>query len=139
MSNGTTNITIVGNVVDDPELRVTPKGIACANFSVAVNRKVFDPTTKKWEEQGTDFHRVNVWRSLAENVSGTLRKGDRVIVVGSLKSNTYEDREGNKRTAWEITATSVGPDLMFASADVRKTEYHKPAQEKASNSRATRK
>lgn len=124
MSNSATALTIVGNLVDDPEVRFTTKGVACANFSVAVNHKTFDATTKRWEDVRTDFHRVTVWRSLAENVAESLRKGDRVVVVGHLGSSQYEDREGNKRISWEITATSVGPDLMFASATPKKTEYH---------------
>ena len=127
MSNGATPITITGNLVDDPELRFTPSGQAVASFTVAVNRKKFDSETKRWEDEGTDFHRCSAWRSLAENIAGSLLRGHRVVVDGILRSSQYEDREGNNRVAWEITAHSVGAELTFASVKVDKTAYHKPA------------
>lgn len=137
MSNGASPITIVGNIVDNPEVRFTKAGVACANFSVAVNHKTFDPTTKKWEDNGVDFYRVTAWRSLAENIADSVGRGDRVIVFAEQKSSQYEDREGNKRTSWELTARAVGPDLMFASAEVKKTEYHK-GNEKAPETKTSR-
>ncbi|HEY1213249.1 MAG TPA: single-stranded DNA-binding protein [Bryobacteraceae bacterium] len=128
MSNGSTPITIVGNLTGDPELRFTAQGVAVANFSVAVNRKTFNQGTKRWEDSGTDFHRVTVWRSLAENATESLKRGDRVIVQGTLESNQYETREGEKRITWEITGYAVGPDLMFATADVTRVEVKKDAK-----------
>lgn len=125
MSNGSTPITLVGNLTGDPELRFTAQGVAVGNFSVAVNRKTFNQGTKRWEDAGTDFHRVTVWRSLAENVAESLKRGDRVIVQGTLESSVYETKEGEKRTSWEVTAYAVGPDLMFATADVKKVEVKK--------------
>ncbi|MET7575568.1 single-stranded DNA-binding protein [Streptomyces sp. NPDC005492] len=121
MSNTTTPITIVGNLTDDPELRFTPSGAAVAKFSVAVNRRTYDRQANEWRESGTDFHRVTVWRSLAENVAGTLSKGMRVMVVGDLKQRSWTDEKtSEKRSAWEIEGSAVGPDLTFATAVVSK-------------------
>jgi single-strand DNA-binding protein len=120
-NNGTTQITIVGNLTDDPELRFTPSGVAVAKFSVAVNRRQFDRQANEWKESGTDFHRVTAWRSLAENVAGTLTKGMRVIVVGDLRSRSWDDPKTNeKRYGWEVDASAVGPELAFATATVSK-------------------
>lgn len=138
-NNGTVSVTVVGNLTADPELRFTPSGNACVKFTVALNRKTFNTDTKKWVDAGTDFHYVTAWRLLAENVAASLSKGDRVIVQGNLKSNTYEDREGNKRTVWELTAEAVGPDLMFAQIvenGVRKLTQN---TEKATSSSRARK
>lgn len=121
MSNGT-QITLVGNLTDEPELRFTPNGMAVAKFSVAVNRRTFDRTLNEWKEAGTDFHRVSVWRDLAEHAAETLTKGMRVIVVGDLRQRHWTDEKTNeKRSAWEVTADAVGPDLTFATATVTKT------------------
>ena len=121
MSNATTPVTIVGNLTDDPELRFTPSGAAVAKFSVAVNRRQFDRQANEWRESGTDFHRVTVWRSLAENVAGTLAKGMRVMVVGDLKQRSWTDEKtSEKRSAWEVEGSAVGPDLTFATATVSK-------------------
>ncbi|NEE38380.1 single-stranded DNA-binding protein [Streptomyces sp. SID7982] len=121
MSTATTPVTIVGNLTDDPELRFTPSGAAVGRFSVAVNRRTYDRQANEWREAGTDFHRVTVWRSLAENVAETLTKGMRVMVVGDLKQRSWNDeKSGEKRFAWEIEASAVGPDLTFATAKVAK-------------------
>jgi single-strand DNA-binding protein len=119
-SNGTP-ITLVGNLTDEPELRFTPSGVAVAKFSVAVNRRTYDAQSSEWKDAGTDFHRVSVWRTLAEHVAGTLTKGMRVIVVGDLRSRSWDDtKSGEKRTGWEVDASAVGPDLAFATATVSK-------------------
>lgn len=121
MTNGTP-ITLVGNLTDDPELRFTPSGAPVAKFSVAVNRRTFDRQANEWKEAGTDFHRVTVWRALAENVAGTLTKGMRVVVVGDLRQRSWTDEKTNeKRSAWEVEGSAVGPDLTFATATVTKT------------------
>ena len=121
MNNGT-QITIIGNLTDEPELRFTPSGVAVAKFSVAVNRRQFDRQANEWKEVGTDYHRVTAWRSLAENAAGTLTKGMRVIVVGDLKSRSWDDaKTGEKRYGWEVDASAVGPELAFATATVAKT------------------
>ncbi|WP_030795129.1 single-stranded DNA-binding protein [Streptomyces sp. NRRL S-920] len=120
-SNGTP-ITLVGNLTDDPELRFTPSGAAVAKFSVAVNRRTYDAQSGEWKDAGTDFHRVSAWRSLAENVAATLAKGMRVVVVGDLRQRTWTDEKtSEKRSAWEVDASAVGPDLAFATATVSKT------------------
>lgn len=119
--NGT-QVTLVGNLTDEPELRFTPNGVAVAKFSVAVNRRQYDRQANEWREAGTDYHRVTVWRQLAENVAGTLSKGMRVVVVGDLRQRSWTDEKtSEKRTAWEVTAEAVGPDLAFATASVSKT------------------
>ncbi|MEU8765042.1 single-stranded DNA-binding protein [Streptomyces sp. NPDC048659] len=118
--NGTP-ITLVGNLTDEPELRFTPNGAAVAKFSVAVNRRTFDRQTNEWRESGADFHRVTVWRGLAENVAATLSKGMRVIVTGDLRQRSWEDPKTKEtRYGWEVAADSVGPDLTFATAQVQK-------------------
>lgn len=119
--NATTQITITGNLTDDPELRFTPSGAAVAKFSVAVNRRTFDRQAGEWREAGTDYHRVTAWRSLAENAAGTLTRGMRVVVVGDLKQRSWTDEKTNeKRQAWEVTADAIGPELTFATAVVTK-------------------
>ncbi|MFG3072159.1 single-stranded DNA-binding protein [[Kitasatospora] papulosa] len=120
MNNGT-QVTIVGNLTDDPELRFTPSGAAVVKFSVAVNRRVFDRQANEWKEAGADFHRVTAWRTLAENVAGTLSKGMRAVIVGDLKQRSWDDQKtGEKRYGWELEASAVGPDLTFATAVVAK-------------------
>ena len=108
-----TNIAIRGNMTGPAELRFTQSGKAVASVTVAVNRG-------KDDNKKTDFYRVNLWESLAEN-SAALDKGTSVMVIGRLESREYEDREGQKRTVWEITADSFGPDLRFATATVSRT------------------
>lgn len=121
-SNGSTPVTIIGNLTEDPELRFTPSGTAVAKFSVAVNRRTFDRQANEWRDAGADYHRVTAWRAVAENVAETLTKGMRVIVVGDLKSHSWTDAKTNeKRYGWEVDADAVGPDLTFATAKVTKT------------------
>jgi len=115
-----TQITIIGNCGDTPELRYTSSGTAVATFSVAVPQRKRNPGTGKWEDSGTTWYRVNAWRYLAENVAGTLVKGTRVIVVGSIESRVWE-RDGKSGIAWEVTADAAGPDLTFATARVTKS------------------
>lgn len=120
MSNGTP-ISIVGNLTDDPELRFTANGIAVAKFTVAVNRRTYDAQAGEWKDTGADFHRVSVWRTLAEHVADTLAKGMRVLVIGDLRQRSWkDDKTGENRYAWEVDASAVGPDLTFATAKVSK-------------------
>lgn len=124
----TTPVTIVGNLTDDPELKFTPSGAAVARLSVAVNRRTYNRQTSQWEESGTDFHRVTAWRGLAENIAGSLAKGMRVIVVGDLRQRSWEDEKTKeKRSAWEVTASAIGPDLTFATATVAKSTKREAA------------
>lgn len=113
-------IVIVGNLTDDPELRYTPNGAAVANFRVAVNRRFRDATSGEWKDGETSFFRVNAWRTLAENVAESLTRGTRVVVVGRLRSRSWETPEGETRTAVEIEADEVAPSLRWATAKVER-------------------
>ena len=113
-----TTITITGRATADPELRFNQSGQAVANLNVAVNHRRFNKQTNEWEDDGADFYAVAAWRHLAENVAESITKGVEVIVVGTLKSRSYDDRDGNKRTVWEITADHIGPSLRYATAQV---------------------
>ncbi|TXS30749.1 single-stranded DNA-binding protein [Streptomyces sp. ms191] len=117
---GETTITIVGNLVDDPELRFTPAGVAVAKFRIASTPRVFDRQTNEWKDGEGLFLTCSVWRQAAENVAESLAKGTRVIVTGRLKQRSYEDREQVKRTVYEIDVDEVGPSLLRASATVTK-------------------
>lgn len=120
--NGTP-VTIVGNMTDDPELRFTPSGVAVAKFSVAVNRRTFDRDSNAWKDSGSDFHRVTVWRQLAEHVVESLAKGMRVVVVGDLRQSTWTDKETNQpRSGWDVQAEAVGAELTFATATVMRAK-----------------
>lgn len=117
-----TSITVIGNLTSDPELRFTPSGAAVANFSVASTPRRYDKQTQQWVDQEAMFLRCSVWRQAAENVAESLTKGMRVIVVGNLKARSYETREGEKRTSFEVDVTEIGPALAWATAKVTKTE-----------------
>jgi single-strand DNA-binding protein len=122
----TTEVTIVGNVTDTPELRFTPSGAAVAVFNVAVNRRILDRETNVWKDLDPDFHRVTVWRGLAEHVAETLGRGTRVIVRGDLRMRRWEDKETKKpRTGWDITADAVGAELTWATAEVTKVKSNR--------------
>ncbi|GGO88728.1 hypothetical protein GCM10011584_16430 [Nocardioides phosphati] len=115
---GETVITVVGNLVDDPELRFTPSGAAVANFRIASTPRTFDRQSNEWKDGDALFLSCSVWRQAAENVAESLQRGMRVVVQGRLKSRTYEDREGQKRTVFEIEVEEVGPSLKYATAKV---------------------
>jgi single-strand DNA-binding protein len=119
---GETVITVVGNLVDDPELRFTPSGAAVANFRIASTPRTFDRQTNDWKDGEALFLSCAVWRQAAENVAESLQKGMRVVVQGRLKSRQYETREGEKRTAFEIDVDEVGPSLKYATAKVTRTQ-----------------
>ena len=113
-------ITIVGNLADDPELRYTPNGAAVANMRVAVNRRRFNRETNAWDEELDGFFNVNIWRDHAENVAESLKRGQRVIVIGRLRSRSYEDKDGQTKWITEIEADEVCPSLRWATAAVKK-------------------
>lgn len=117
---GETIITLVGNLTADPELRFTPAGAPVANFTVASTPRNFDRQTNEWKDGDAMFLNCSVWRQAAENVAETLTKGMRVIVQGRLKSRSFETREGERRTVFEIDVDEVGPSLKYASAKVQK-------------------
>jgi single-strand DNA-binding protein len=121
MAAGDTNITIIGNLVNDPELRYTPTGQAVATFRVASTPRFLDRTTNEWKDGDSLFLSCNVWRQAAENVAESLQRGMRVIVCGRLKQRSYETKEGEKRTVYEIEVDEVGPSLRNASAKVSRS------------------
>src|SRR4051795_4437119 len=120
MAAGDTNITLVGNLTDDPELRFTPSGAAVANFTVASTPRFLDKQTNEWKDGDALFLRCSIWRQAAENVAESLQRGARVIVQGRLKQRSYETKEGEKRTVYEIDVDEVGPSLRYATAKVVK-------------------
>jgi single-strand DNA-binding protein len=122
MAAGDTAITIAGNLVNDPELRYTPTGQAVATFRVASTPRYMDRQTNEWKDGESLFLSCNVWRQAAENVAESLQRGMRVIVQGRLKQRSYETKEGEKRTVYEIEVDEVGPSLRNASAKVTKTQ-----------------
>ena len=115
---GETVITVVGNITDDPELRFTPSGAAVANFTVASTPRTMNRQTNEWEDGEALFLRCSIWRQAAENVAESLQKGARVIVQGRLKARTWETREGEKRTSFELDVEEIGPSLKWATAKV---------------------
>jgi len=119
---GETQITLIGNLVDDPELRFTPSGAAVANFRVASTPRKFNRNTNEWEDGEGMFLTCAVWREAAENVAESLTKGMRVIVKGNIKSRQYETREGEKRTVFEVDVDEVGPSLKYATARVQRAQ-----------------
>ena len=118
---GETVITVVGNLVDDPELRFTPSGAAVANFRIASTPRTLDKQTNEWKDGDALFLSCSVWRQAAENVAESLQKGMRVVVQGRLKQRQYETREGEKRTVVELDVDEVGPSLKYATAKVART------------------
>lgn len=118
---GETVITLVGNLTADPELRFTPSGAAVANFTVASTPRTFDRQTNEWRDGEAMFLNCAVWRQAAENVAESLQKGMRVIVQGRLKSRSYETREGERRTVFEVDVDEIGPALRYATAKVTRT------------------
>ncbi len=121
MAAGDTTITIVGNLVDDPELRFTPTGQAVARFRIASTPRFLDKQTNEWKDGEGLFLTCNVWRQAAENVAESLQRGMRVIVQGRLRQRSYETKEGEKRTVYEVEVDEVGPSLRNATAKVNKT------------------
>ena len=119
---GETIITVVGNLTAPPELRFTPNGAAVANFTVASTPRTFDRQTNEWKDGEALFLRCSVWKEAAENVAESLDKGMRVIVQGRLKARSYDDKDGNRRTSWELDVDEVGPALRFATAKVTRAQ-----------------
>jgi single-strand DNA-binding protein len=120
MAAGDTPITVVGNLVADPELRFTPSGQPVATFRIASTPRLRDNATNEWKDGDSLFLSCNVWRQAAENVAESLQRGMRVIVTGRLKQRNYETKEGEKRTVYEVEVDDVGPSLKNASAKVNR-------------------
>ncbi|MGV0904165.1 single-stranded DNA-binding protein [Mycobacterium novum] len=117
---GDTTITVVGNLTADPDLRFTPSGAAVANFTVASTPRIYDRQSGEWKDGDALFLRCNIWREAAENVAESLTRGSRVIVTGRLRQRSFETREGEKRTVYEIEVDEVGPSLRYATAKINK-------------------
>ena len=115
------NVTLIGNITRDPELRFTPSGQATASFGLAVNRRWMNRQTQEWEES-TSFFDVVCWQQMAENASESLAKGSRVIVTGRLDQRSWENPDGEKRSKIEIVADEIGPSLRWATVDIRKND-----------------
>ena len=109
-----THVTITGNLTADPELKFTPNGAAVANLRVAVTARVRDGNT--WRDGDTSFYRVTAWRDLATNLTDSLSKGDRVVIVGQLRMRSWETPEGEQRSVVEVTAEEIAPSLRWATA-----------------------
>jgi single-strand DNA-binding protein len=124
-----TQITLIGNLVDAPELRFTPGGQAVANFRVASTPRYFDKASGEFKDRDTLFLTCNVWRQQAENVTETLERGMRVVVSGQLRQRTYQTKEGENRTVYEIEVDDVGPSLLYAQAKVIKNERKDEARQ----------
>ena len=120
MAAGDTPITVVGNLVADPELRFTASGQPVATFRIASTPRIRDNATNEWKDGDSLFLTCNVWRQAAENVAESLQRGMRVIVTGRLKQRNYETKEGEKRTVYEVEVDDVGPSLRNASAKVNR-------------------
>ena len=117
---GETPITIIGNIVAEPELRFTPAGAAVCNFRVASTPRTYNKQTQQWEDGEALFLTCNAWKHLAENTADSLAKGMRVIVNGRLKQRSFQTREGDNRTVFEIDVDEVGPSLRYATAQVNR-------------------
>jgi len=122
MAAGDTTITLIGNLVDDPELRFTPSGAAVAKFRVASTPRYLDKQTNEWKDGESLFLQCQIWRQAAENCAESLTKGMRVILSGRLKQRSYETKEGEKRTVFEVEVDEVGPSLRNATAKVTKAQ-----------------
>lgn len=122
MAQGETPITLVGNAVADPELRFTPAGAAVAQLRVASTPRTYNRDTNQWEDGEALFLTCNIWKQAAENVAESISKGMRVIVVGRLKQRSYQTREGENRTVFEVEADEIAPSLKYATAQVTRTE-----------------
>ena len=121
MALGVNNITVVGNLTRDPELRFTPNGTPVASFSVAVNRNYKDKESGEWVNSA-DFFNIVAWFKLAENCAESLSKGDRVLIAGKLSQDTWENKDGQKRSTYRIVANTVAPSLEFATCRIDKNE-----------------
>jgi len=119
---GETTVTIVGNLTSDPELRFTASSVAVASFTVASTPRYFDKGTNEWKDGDALFLRCNAWRQLAENVTESFKRGDRVIAIGTLRQRSFETSEGEKRTVMELTVDEMGPSIKFHPARSQRAE-----------------
>jgi single-strand DNA-binding protein len=115
-------VTISGNLVDDPQLRVTPRGVPVADFRIASTSRHYDQTAGEWRDGDTVYITCTVWRQAAENVAESLTKSSRVLVTGRLIQRDYQSASGEKRTVVEIDADDVGASLRTATVQIRKRD-----------------
>lgn len=111
----TAQVTIVGNLTKDPELRFTPSGDAVANMSIAVNERVKDGN--EWKDGEPSFYEVKAWRKLGEQVAESLTKGNRVIVSGKMRIEKYETKTGEIRYTTVINADEIGESIRFRNSE----------------------
>lgn len=128
MAQGDTPITLVGNLVADPELRFIPNGAAVTTIRVASTPRVYNRDANQWEDGDALFLTCNVWRQHAENVADSLTKGARVVVVGKLKQRSYQTKEGENRTVFEVDADEIAPSLKYATAQITRNESGQSSQ-----------
>ena len=119
---GETQLTIIGNLTDAPQLRFTPNGAAVANFTIASTPRTFDRQSNQWVDGEALFMRCSLWKEAAENVAESLQKGMRVIASGRIKQRSFQDRDGNDRTVIEMDVDEIGPSLKFATARVTRVD-----------------
>lgn len=112
-------ITIIGNMVTDPERRRLDSGAVLTRFRVASTLRRLDRESGQWRDVGSTYLSVSCWRRLAEHAADTLRKGDPVVVIGRLAGREWE-RDGQRRYGYELEASMVALDLNRASADVHR-------------------
>ncbi|MBN7792413.1 single-stranded DNA-binding protein [Microbacterium esteraromaticum] len=125
---GETIITVVGNLTADPEIRYTQNGLPVANFTIASTPRSFDRQANEWKDGDALFLRASCWREFAEHVAGSLSKGMRVVAQGRLRQRSYQDRDGNNRTAIELEVDEIGPSLRYATAQVTRAARSADAQ-----------
>ncbi|MFG2444997.1 single-stranded DNA-binding protein [Nocardia fluminea] len=118
---GETNMQIIGNLCSDLELTYTPAGVAVAHFTVASTPRYRDPKTGEWRDKDPLFLRCNLWREAAENAAASLSKGSRVILMARLKQRSYQTRDGEQRTVFELDIDEIGPSLRWARATLTRT------------------
>lgn len=124
-------LTVIGNLVDDPELRFTSAGVAVARFTVASTPRTFDRETGAWRDGEPTFLDCSCWRQLAENVAGSLSKGSRVVVAGRLRTDRWDSPEGEKRSRMVLDADDVGASMTFATVTITRTTRPVPPRETA--------
>ncbi|MCA0379014.1 MAG: single-stranded DNA-binding protein [Actinobacteria bacterium] len=119
---GETAITVVGNLTADPEMRYTGSGVPFASFTIASTPRTFDRQTNEWKDGEALFLRATVWREFAEHVANSLTKGMRVIARGNLRQRSYDDKDGQRRTSYELDVDEIGPSLRYATAQVTRSQ-----------------
>ena len=130
---GETIITVVGNITADPELRYTQNGLPVANLTIASTPRTLDKASGEWKDSDALFMRCSVWREFAEHVAGSLTKGIRVIAQGRLRQRSYQDRDGNNRTAIELEVDEIGPSLRYATAQVTRAASNRQGGQPAAS------